>query len=43
MVKVIRVIIIFGLLLTALSACGPAKEVKIDAGDDGSQIELNAG
>ncbi len=43
MLKVIRTIVIFGLLLTTLSACSPANEVKLDAGDDGSQVELNAG
>ena len=43
MLKVFRITVIFGLLLTALSACSPAKEVKLDAGDDGSQVELDAG
>ena len=43
MAKVLRVIVLFGLLLAALTTCGPAKGVKLDAGDDGSQIELNAG
>ncbi len=43
MLNVFRIILMFGLLLTALSACGPAKEVKLDAGDDGSQVELTAG
>ena len=43
MVKVIRVIIIFGLLLTALTACGSTNEIELDADDDGGQIELNAG
>ena len=43
MVKVFRIILMFGLLLTALSACGASNEVKLDAGDAGSQVELNAG
>ena len=43
MLKVFRIVLMFGLLLTALSACGASNEVKLDAGDDGSQVELNAG
>ena len=43
MLKVFRIILMFGLLLTALSACGTSNEVKLDAGDDGSQVELKAG
>ena len=43
MLKVFRIILMFGLLLTALRACGTSNEVKLDAGDDGSQVELNAG
>jgi inhibitor of cysteine peptidase len=43
MLKVLRIIVMFGLLPTALSACGASNEVKLDAGDDGSQVELNAG
>ena len=43
MQKVIRIIVMFGLLLTALSACGASNEVKLDAGDAGSQVELKAG
>jgi len=43
MLKVFRIILMFGLLLTALSACGASNEVKLDVGDDGSQVELNAG
>jgi len=43
MLKVFRIVLIFGLLLTSLSACGASTEVKLDAGDDGSQVELNAG
>jgi inhibitor of cysteine peptidase len=43
MQKIIRIIVLFGLLLTALSACGASNEVNLDAGDDGSQVELKAG
>jgi len=43
MLKVFRIILMSGLLLTALSACGSTNEVKLDAGDDGSQVELKAG
>jgi len=43
MSKVSRITVIFGLLLTALSACGATNEVNLDAGDDGSQVEINAG
>jgi len=43
MLKVFRIILMFGLLLTALSACGASNEVKLDVGDDDSQVELNAG
>ena len=43
MLKEFRIIVMFGLLLTALSACGADNEVKLAAGDDGSQVELNAG
>ena len=43
MLKVIRIFVMFGMLLTALSACGASNEVKLDAGDDGSQVELNTG
>jgi len=43
MLKVFRIILMFGLLLAALSACGASNEVKLDAGDDGSQVELKAG
>jgi inhibitor of cysteine peptidase len=43
MFKEFRIILMFGLLMTALSACGSTNEVKLDAGDDGSQVELNAG
>jgi len=43
MLKVFRIILMFGLLLTALSACGATNEVKLDAGNDGSQVELKAG
>ena len=43
MLKVFRIVLIFGLLLTSLSACGASTEVKLDAGDAGSQVELNAG
>jgi inhibitor of cysteine peptidase len=43
MLKVFRIILMSGLLLTALSACGATNEVKLDAGDDGSQVELKAG
>ena len=43
MSKVSRITVIFGLLLTALSACGETNEVNLDAGDDGSQVEINAG
>ena len=43
MLKVFRIVLIFGLLLTSLSACGVSTEVKLDAGDAGSQVELNAG
>jgi inhibitor of cysteine peptidase len=43
MLNVFRIVLIFGLLLTALSACGASTEVKLDAGDAGSQVELNAG
>jgi inhibitor of cysteine peptidase len=43
MSKVFRITVIFGLLLTALSACGASNEVKLDTSDDGSQVELNAG
>ena len=43
MLKVFRIVLMFGLLLTALSACGATNEVKLDAGDDGSQVELKVG
>lgn len=43
MSKVFRITVIFGLLLTALSACGASNDVKLDAGENGSQVELNAG
>ena len=43
MVKVIRAIVLFGLLLTALTACGSAKEVNLDADDNGNQVELKTG
>ncbi len=43
MLKVFRTIVFFGMLLAALSACGATNEVKLDAGDDGSQVELDAG
>ena len=43
MLKVFRIILMFGLLLTTLSSCGASNEVKLDAGDNGSQVELNAG
>ncbi len=46
MAKVFTIIVLFGLLLTVLTAttaCGPAQEVKLDADDDGRQIELKAG
>jgi predicted secreted protein len=43
MLKIFRIVVMFGLLLTALNACGATNEVKLDAGDDGSQVELNAG
>ena len=41
--NVFRIVLMFGLLLAALSACGASNEVNLDAGDDGSQVELNAG
>ncbi|MFC2055485.1 protease inhibitor I42 family protein [Chloroflexota bacterium] len=43
MLKVFRIIVMYGLLLTALSACGSTNEVKLEADDDGSQVELKAG
>jgi len=43
MSKVFRITVIFGLLLTALSACGASNDVELDAGENGSQVELNAG
>jgi inhibitor of cysteine peptidase len=43
MLKVFRIILMFCLLLAALSACGTSNEVKLEAGDDGSQVELKAG
>jgi inhibitor of cysteine peptidase len=42
MVKVIRVNVIFVLLLTVLTACSSANEVNLDAGDNGSQVELKS-
>ena len=43
MFKVFRIVLMFGLLLTALNACGATNEVKLDASDDGNQVELDAG
>ena len=43
MLKVFRIILMFGLLLKALSACGATNEIELDADDDGGQIELNTG
>ena len=43
MLKVFRIILMFGLLLTALTACGSTNEIELDADDDGGQIELNTG
>ena len=43
MLKIVRVIFLFGLLLTALSACGSSDEVNLDANDNGSQVELKTG
>ena len=41
MKKLIKVFVLISLLLAALTACGSANEVKLDAGDNGSQVELN--
>ncbi len=43
MLKIFRIILMFGLLLAALSACGTTNEVNLDASDDDSQVELKAG
>jgi len=46
MKKVFTIMALFGLLwaaLTAMTACGPAKEVRLGADDDGRQVELEAG
>ena len=40
MKKLIRVSVLISLLLAALTACGGANEVNLDAGDDGGQVEL---
>lgn len=41
MEKVLKVVVFLSLLLAALSACGGSKEVNLDAGDNGNQVELN--
>ena len=43
MEKLIKVLILISLLLAALTACGSAKEVNLDADDNGSQVELKTG
>jgi inhibitor of cysteine peptidase len=43
MKKLIKVLVLLSLLLTALTACGSANEVELNASDDGSQVDLNAG
>ena len=43
MLKFIWLILISGLVLLALAACGSGSEVKLDEGDDGSQVELTGG
>jgi inhibitor of cysteine peptidase len=42
MKKLIKVFVLISLLLAALTACGSANEVKLDAGDNGSQVELKS-
>jgi len=43
MKKLIKVFVLASLLLAALTACGAANEVNLEAGDNGSQVELNTG
>ena len=46
MKRTFKAFVSFVLLLTTLTilvACGPANQVKLDAGDDGSQVELQVG
>ena len=42
MKKLIKVLVLLSLLLTALVACGSAKEVNLYATDNGSQVELKS-
>ena len=43
MFKILRIVVFFSLLLSTLAACGSGNEIKLDASDDGSQVELNVG
>jgi inhibitor of cysteine peptidase len=42
MKKLIKVFVLISLLLTALTACGAADEVNLDANDNGNQVELKS-
>lgn len=43
MLKLIWLVLISCLVLLALAACGSGSEVKLEEGDDGSQVELAGG
>jgi len=43
MFKILRIVVFFSLLLSTLAACGSGNEIKLDASDNGSQVELNVG
>ncbi|MEA3441777.1 MAG: protease inhibitor I42 family protein [Chloroflexota bacterium] len=42
MKKLIKIFVFISLLLAALTACGAANEVNLDADDDGGQVELKS-
>jgi inhibitor of cysteine peptidase len=42
MKKLIKVFVLISLLLAALTACGAADEVNLDANDNGDQVELKS-
>ena len=43
MFKILRIVVFFSLLFSTLAACGSGNEIKLDASDNGSQVELNVG
>lgn len=43
MLKIFGIVLISGVVLLTLTACSTENEVKLDASDDGSQVELKSG